>query len=125
MKFAVEQAVAAGIEWLEQSDNGDWWELVEVGHFTIGEFGDCVLGQLFGADWQEWPVPFDGEGAFLRLDWRWLEDHGFSASGHLREDYEELDAAWLREIDARRNPQLADAPRNPVTEADIVNALTA
>lgn len=130
----IEARVAAGIGFLGSIGRHDWWEkgVIDTENLDINQFYGCVLGQLYGEDSALWPVPQVDSGCSYgrencecrrRPDWEWMLEHGLVATGPFSVFIGELNEAWVAAIESRRDRFEPSGPRNPVTAADIANAL--
>lgn len=101
----VEERVAAGAAWLDEHHPG-WENDVDLDKLRMDDCALCVLGQTFGDYWES-PLAESRPETWSELDAydEVARPLGFQFSGrrgYSRDEYAELNAAWVRLIESRR-----------------------
>jgi len=88
MIVAADEAVATGIQWLNQNAPENWRELVDLDKLDIDDPEDCILGQVFADKANNFD--YVREVSWSQLGWKFVNGYDYAVytflEGHFDDD---------------------------------------
>ncbi len=95
--YTLEDAVANGVEFLNNSGPAEWWDRVDYDRLDPQDGSECVLGQVFSADAAVTGYYSGYDLIAEQMNAAWLHSRGFL--GMDEEEVNELREEWINAIE--------------------------